>query len=106
MPKPKKKGPAATPTTAALPTISACEFKAKCLELMDDLAARRAEIIVTKHGRPVVKVGPVDDTPLSPIGFLRGMMLSHGDIVSPDFAAWEMSDSDPLGGVSWQPRRR
>ena len=106
MPERKKKRPAATPSTAALPTISASVFKATCLELMDDLAARNAEVIVTKHGRPIVKVGPVDDTPLSPIGFLRGMMLSHGDIVSPDFAAWEMSDSDPLGGVSWQPRGR
>ncbi len=68
---------------------------------MDDLAARHAEIIVTKHGRPIVKIGPVNNTPPSPIGYLRGIVQVHGDIVSPDFAAWEMSDSDPLGGVTW-----
>lgn len=101
----KKKRPIVAPATPALPTISASVFKATCLELMDDLAARNAEIIVTKHGRPIVKVGPVDDTPMSPIGFLQGTII-HGDIVSPDFDAWEMSDSDPLGGVSWQPKRR
>lgn len=84
-----------------LPTISASKFKATCLELMDDLAARHAEIIVTKHGRPIVKIGPVNSTPPSPIGYLRGIVPAHGDIVSPDFAAWEMSDSDPLGGVTW-----
>lgn len=97
----KKKRPAAAPKAVALPTVSASVFKATCLELMDDLATRHAEVIVTKHGRPIVKVGPVDDTAVSPIGFLLGMLPTHGDIVSPDFAAWEMSGSDPLGGVTW-----
>ena len=57
--------------------------------------------IVTPETAPPAKTGPADDTPLSPIGFLHGTVLTHGDIVSPDFAAWEMSDSDPLGGVAW-----
>jgi len=97
----RKKLSIAVRKPSALPTISASKFKATCLELMDDLASRHAEIIVTKHGRPIVKIGPVDDVPQSPIGFMRGIVILHGDIVSPDFDAWEMSDSDPLGGVKW-----
>jgi len=47
------------------------------LELMDDLAERHAELVVTKHGRPMVKIGPVEDTSPSPIGFLRGIVIVH-----------------------------
>ena len=101
MPKAKKTRSTAASKPAPLPSISASKFKATCLEIMDDLAARHAELIVTKHGRPIVKIGPVDDTVASPVGFMRGLVPTHGDIVSPDFAAWEMSDSDPLGGVTW-----
>ena len=101
MPKSKKTRPTRASTTVALPSISASKFKATCLEIMDDLAARHAEIIVTKHGRPIVKVGPVDDAVASPVGFMRGLLPANGDIVSPDFEAWEMSDSDPLGSVTW-----
>ena len=68
---------------------------------MDDLAERHAELVVTKHGRPIVKVGPVEHRSPSPIGFLRGIVTIHDDIVTPDLAAWQMSDSDPLGGVTW-----
>lgn len=98
---PRKKRPAIVREAAALPTISASVFKATCLELMDDLATRFAEVVVTKHGRPVVRVGPVEQASPSPIGFLSGVVTIHGDIVSSDPAAWRMSDSDPLGGVKW-----
>ena len=85
----------------AFPSVSATTFKATCLELMDDIAKRHAQLIVTKHGRPMVKIGPVDDTPPSPIGFLRGTVIVHGDLVSPNPSDWEMSDSDPIGGATW-----
>lgn len=98
---PAKKSPSAVREAAVLPTISASTFKATCLELMDEVAARHAEIVVTKHGRPIVKIGPVDATAPSPVGFLRGILTMHGDIASPDFAAWEMSDTDPIGSVKW-----
>ncbi len=34
--------------------IKASEFKAKCLKLMDEIAADGGEIVITKHGRPVL----------------------------------------------------
>ena len=38
-------------------TISATEFKAKCLKLMDDLEARRIDsVTVTKRGKPTAVV--------------------------------------------------
>ena len=39
--------------------IAASEFKAKCLALMDRLAARKlSRIVVTKRGRPVAVLTP------------------------------------------------
>jgi len=86
---------APTAPTAAR-TISASVFKATCLELMDDLAATGREIVVTKHGRPVVRVGPANAEPESPKGFMRGTIVRHGDLVSPDSESWAASTTDPL----------
>jgi prevent-host-death family protein len=41
--------------------IMASEFKAQCLALLDQVARTRTPIVVTKHGRPVAKVVPLDD---------------------------------------------
>jgi prevent-host-death family protein len=49
------------------PTVPASVFKAKCLAMLDDVAESRTPIIVTKHGRPVAKVVPIDD-PVSTMG--------------------------------------
>jgi prevent-host-death family protein len=37
-------------------TVSASEFKAKCLAMLDEVAATGEEIVVTKHGRAVAHV--------------------------------------------------
>lgn len=39
--------------------LSASEFKAKCLDLLDRIAARKiTRLTVTKHGRPVAVLAP------------------------------------------------
>jgi len=87
-------------TLAESRTIPAGVFKATCLELMDDIAATGSEIVVTKHGRPVVRVGPVNTEPTSPMGFMRGTIVRHGDLLSPDSASWAASTTDPLSARS------
>ena len=42
-------------------TVAAGEFKGRCLALLDEVARSRQSLIVTKHGRPVAKVVPLDD---------------------------------------------
>jgi prevent-host-death family protein len=39
--------------------VSATEFKAKCLALLDEIGHKGGTIIVTKRGRPMATVGPV-----------------------------------------------
>jgi prevent-host-death family protein len=92
----KRPGVAARHADSAPRTVQASTFKATCLELMDEVAATRVELVVTKHGRPVVKVGPVDSAPVSPFGFMRGTILAYGDIIAPDHESWLPSGADPL----------
>ncbi|HEY4009941.1 MAG TPA: type II toxin-antitoxin system prevent-host-death family antitoxin [Acidobacteriaceae bacterium] len=39
-------------------TIAAGEFKAKCLQLMDEVKTKKLHLIVTKRGEPVMEIGP------------------------------------------------
>lgn len=91
----KKRGVSVPPAPPAR-TIKASEFKAKCLDLMDEVQERHVEIVITKRGAAVAKLAPVEDTAPSPFGFLRGTVLEERDIVAPDHAAWAESGSDPL----------
>ena len=40
-------------------TISAEEFETKCLELVDEVYENGLTVIITKDGRPFVKLGPI-----------------------------------------------
>ncbi|HLI13498.1 MAG TPA: type II toxin-antitoxin system Phd/YefM family antitoxin [Alphaproteobacteria bacterium] len=73
----------------ALRRIPAGNFKAECLRLMDEVARRRAPIIITKRGKPVAKLVPVETAPAELFGSMAGTMTVHGDIVAPLDEAWE-----------------
>jgi len=70
--------------------IAAGQFKAQCLQLMNQVQQSREEIVITKHGKPVAKLVPVDETgPRSILGYLQGTVEIVGDIVSPLESEWE-----------------
>jgi len=63
-------------------TMAAGKFKAQCLAVMDEVQAKREPVIVTKNGKPVVKLVPLelDENPLDAF-FIGGEI--RGDIMSP-----------------------
>jgi len=64
-------------------TISATEFKAKCLGLLDDVQKTGGEIVITKHGKPVAKlVAAAPRAPRSSRGLWKGKVRIIGDIVN------------------------
>ena len=67
--------------------IPAGEFKARCLALLDEVAATGTSIVVTKYGKPVAKVVPLGDADDLPT--LRGSVVREGDIVSPIDVRWK-----------------
>lgn len=68
-----------------LRSVPAGQFKARCLALLDDVAATGRPIVVTKRGKPVAKVVPVEGNEPAP---LLGSVVREGDIVSPIDEGW------------------
>jgi prevent-host-death family protein len=95
MAKKVREGAPAYPLAASIP---AGEFKARCLQIMDDVAATHAEVIITKYGRPVAKLVPVDQEVPDSFGALAGTVeYLEEDLVSPDHDLWESPGSGAGG---------
>jgi prevent-host-death family protein len=65
--------------------VPAGKFKAKCLGLLDEVQTSGQEIIVTKYGKPVAKIVPLDEDKegLERFKRARESIEIKGDIVSP-----------------------
>ncbi len=44
-------------------TITATRFKAECLRLLDEVGETGSSLVITKYGRAVARVVPVDPAP-------------------------------------------
>jgi len=66
-------------------TIPAGAFKARCLAIMDEVASKRESVVITKRGKPVAKLVPVEKEKDDIFGFMKGKgkIEIKGDIVSP-----------------------
>lgn len=79
--------------------IKAAEFKAKCLKLLDQVASSHQPLTITKRGKPVARLVPIDeDTPESMFGYMRGTVTILGDIIDVphDPLSAETGDEDEL----------
>jgi prevent-host-death family protein len=70
-------------------TISAASFKAQCLTLMDDVRSTKRPLLITKRGRPVAKLVPVDDRKDDFIGRLKGVFEVAPDLDKDPPEPWE-----------------
>jgi prevent-host-death family protein len=69
-------------------TINASAFKAKCLGLLDEVATTGETIVVTKRGRAVAKLAPVDDPP-SLLGSVT-YNVSEEELLAPIDELWDV----------------
>ena len=60
--------------------ISASKFKEQCLGLLDQVGPEW--ILITKHGKPVAKLVPVDADSTHLLGSLKGKLKIKGNILS------------------------
>ena len=58
------------------------KFKTHCLAIMDEVQATGEPVIVTKNGKPVVKLVPAEISDESIFGYMSGKAKIVGDIVS------------------------
>jgi prevent-host-death family protein len=73
-------------------TMAAGSFKTHCLAVMDEVQAKREAIVITKHGKPVVKLVPADKGADDIYGFLAGQGAIVGDTVSPAISGGEWGE--------------
>ena len=73
-------------------SIGAAEFKAKCLRLIDEVAEERKPVVITKRGKPLAKLVPVEpQSPGARYGDWKGKVEVVGDIVHFDTSdEWEV----------------
>lgn len=60
--------------------INASKFKEQSLSILDNLDPEG--IVITKHGRPVAKLIPIQERSANLIGCLKGKMRVIGNIMS------------------------
>jgi prevent-host-death family protein len=81
-------------------TISATEFKAKCLALLDEVAETGEVLTILKHGNPVAQlVPPAPQSDGFPQETLRGTVEYLGDVIGPaaESAEWEVERDREAG---------
>ena len=77
-------------------TIMASRFKAECLAILDQVREMRVSYTITKHGRPIARVVPLDEPNAG-----RPLMGSVRLIAEDDEAyystgeRWEMDEPPP-----------
>ncbi len=69
--------------------IAVGKFKAQCLALIDHVAQSHETIIITKYGRPMAKVLPIDPEKDLIEKPLKNAATYVGDIVTPIDEKWE-----------------
>jgi len=88
--------------------VNAAEFKAKCLKLIDEVATTHEPLVITKRGKPMAKLVPIEDeTPTSLFGYMKNTGKILGDIVDvphESFAAESGEEDDLYAG--FKPKKR
>lgn len=71
--------------------VPAAEFKARCLALLDEVSESGRELVVTKRGRPVARVVPVEKP--EP---LQGSVIEHvsqSELIAPLHDVWDAAEA-------------
>lgn len=68
--------------------ITATQFKARCLRLLDEVAETGEALVITKHGRPVARLEP----PLRPDDLRNSVKINMSDeeLVYFSMGPWDM----------------
>ena len=71
--------------------VPASEVKNAWHEFIDRVSRTREEIVVTRYGKPVMRLAPIEESTETPrvFGFLAGTVTVQGDLVAPTGEEWE-----------------
>lgn len=65
--------------------VTATEFKAKCLSILDEISTKGGSVTVTKRGRPMATLGPVQQKAFkTSAGMLKGKVDISDELLMAD----------------------
>ena len=64
-------------------TISKSQFKPKALEFFRRVQQTGHELVITEHGKPVLKIVPYVEDPEAALRALRGSVVAYRDPLEP-----------------------
>jgi prevent-host-death family protein len=85
--------------------MAAGEFKAKCLAVMDEVRDKRTPVTITKNGKPVARMVPVEQEQDPIFGFMRGKARIVGDIEAPLYTDEEYEEFFQRKAAMYEPVR-
>lgn len=71
--------------------VPAGVFKAECLKIMDEVKTQKRSVIITKHGKEIVKLTPIEEENKSLLGKMKGSVHIKGDLIEPIGEEWNAS---------------
>lgn len=75
--------------------ISAAEFKAKCLKIMDTVQHTREEVLITKRGKPIARLLPAGSpVKKSPFASMLKQAEMMDDLIDPTGETWNAEGRD------------
>ena len=69
-------------------TISKSKLKPRLLEILREVERSRKEMVITDHGRPVLKILPYSAKPSETLKTLRGSVVEYMDPTEPVESSW------------------
>jgi prevent-host-death family protein len=80
------------PVEFGMKRITAEFLRKNCAAVIRDVYMKRETIVVTKRGKPVAKLVPMEEVQDDIFGFLKGKARIVGDVVSPALTLEEWGD--------------
>lgn len=77
-------------TTVMTRTITASQFKARCLRLLDEVDETNEPLVITKHGKPVARVEAIE-APRDLVGSVT-THLSDEELTYSTAGDWNIED--------------
>ncbi len=72
--------------------VKASEFKARCLQFIEEVSKIGEPLVITKKGVPISQLVPYRQEPSTLFGALKGSITVKSDILAPIENNWEVLD--------------
>lgn len=73
--------------------LPASELKNSLHEVLERVSRTREEVVITRYGKPIARLAPIEPAPEAPrqgiVGSMAGTVIIHGDIIEPIDVVWD-----------------